>query len=249
MSLYNLLFGHNPNSDIILAILELKKSDIERFRNCGFTDDGIYIYTRTGGGNRESYPNEKLINSKYYISDEDEEYDCTYATYYFSIPDEIKEDIEKFKDFMNQGITAKFIKWICKTLEREETENDKYHRLWEQQRKLISYAKSINICESNGHTVIPLDDKTTEKLLEMMEEVDGDQLCYSVKPYKIKIEESVKRWEGIDKDKSDLESEMCRVKISFEDNWEVDEKVWERWKTKFSEKYPKAISKIEKELE
>lgn len=249
MSLYNLLFGQNPNSDIILAILKLKESDIERFRDCGFTKDGIYIYTRTGGGNRASYPNKKLVESKYYLNDCDDNCDCTYATYYFSIPEEIKEDVEKFKDFMNKGITGKFIRWICETIEREETEDDKYHRLWEQQRRLISYAKSINICESNGHTVIPLDDETTEKLLKLMEEADGQQLCYSVKPYKIKIEENVKRWEGIDKDRSDLESEMCRVKISFEDKWKIDQGIWKRWKLKFSDKYPKAIKTIEEGIE
>lgn len=32
MSFYNLLFGVNPHTDIILALIGLKKCDIERFR-------------------------------------------------------------------------------------------------------------------------------------------------------------------------------------------------------------------------
>lgn len=109
MSMYNLLFGRNPNTDVILAILGLKQNDVERFRDCGFLDDGIYIYTRTGGGNREDYPNEKLTGSPYYISDVDDDFDTTYATFYFKFPDEIKDDVEKFKNVRENGITGKLI--------------------------------------------------------------------------------------------------------------------------------------------
>ena len=250
MSLYSMLFGVDPNADVILAILGLKKSDIERFRDCGFTENGIMVYTRTGGWNRHDYPNEALINNLYYSYDEDDNFDSTYATYYFNIPEEIKEDVEKFKKVREYGITGKLIKWVLKTLERKETEQDKFYRLWEHQNKIVNCAKYLNICESNGHTVVPLDDETTEKLLKLMEEVNGKQLSYSVLPYKIKLDENALRW-SFDKDKPEKEKNMCRIKIEILDDngWQVDQELWNRWKLKYSEKYPKAIKEISEYVE
>lgn len=248
MSLYNLLFGVNSNSDVLLAILGLKKSDVERFRDCGFEDGGIFIYTRTGGGNREDYPNEGLTSSPYYLGDEDDEYDKTYATYHFKFPDEIKNDCQKFKDVRKHGITAKLINWVVKTLERPETENDKWSRLWNEQNNLVQNSKQTHIHESNGHTITPLNESSLERYLELMEEAGGKQLSYSVMPYKLIISENVPRW-NFDKNEPDLEKEMCRLKIDYGSKWEVDNDLWKRWKDKYQVKYPKSIKTIEESVE
>jgi hypothetical protein len=247
MSLYNLLFGKNPNTDIILAILELKESDVERYRDCGFEDDGIYIYTRTGGGNREDYPNEVLIGSQYYIEDEDDAFDCTYATYHFRIPDEIKEDVEKFKNLREEGITAKFIQWVSKTIERDETEEDKRFNLWKVQNKLVQQSKQTFIHESNGHTIVPLDDSSLEQYLKLMEQAGGKQLSYSVMPYKVNVLENVPRWYR--EDPEDINTEICRVRIEFPKNWIIDRPMWDRWQKKYGEKYPKSIDTIKETVD
>jgi hypothetical protein len=87
--MYNLLFGKNPETADILKVIGLAESDVERFRDCGVDQahNQIWVYTRTGGGNREDYPNEALTSSPHYLYDEDDDFDCTYATYYFSIPE------------------------------------------------------------------------------------------------------------------------------------------------------------------
>lgn len=102
MSFYNMLFGINPDYKKILSLLDLKEEDIERFRDCGLKDGRIYIYTRTGGDNRECFPNEILTSNPHYLYDENDDFDSTYATYYFSIPEDennMKEvglqDVEK----------------------------------------------------------------------------------------------------------------------------------------------------------
>lgn len=241
--MYNLLFGKNPNSEVVLAILGLRENDVQRFRDCGFDERGIFIYTRTGGGNREYYPNTKLTESPYYLSDSDDEYDSTYATYHFSVPEELKEDIEAFKDVRNKGISGKLIQHVLKTIEREKTPEDVRSDLWNEQNKLVQMAKSMNIFETNGHTVVPLDDLATQKLLDLMEKADGKQLSYSVMPYKLTVSENVPRWK-MDKNKSDLERDMCRVKIDIESPWMVDKDMLQRWQQKFGEKYPKAIKTI-----
>lgn len=246
MSLYNMLFGKNPNSDILLAILELKSSDIERFRDCGFEEGGIYVYTRTGGGNRDSYPNEKLTSSPYYLGDEDDEYDYTYATYHFKFPDPIKEDCEMFRDVRKNGISANFIQWVVKTLEREETEDDKWTRLWQLQSQLVQQSKQTFICEQNGHTIVPLNDSSLEKYLRLMEEADGKQLSYSVMPYAITVKENVPMW-SMDANKPD--SDMARVKVDFPSEWAIDLELWKHWKVKFESKYPKSIATIGRSIE
>jgi hypothetical protein len=87
MSLYNMLFGMNPEASDILGLIGINVGDVERFRDCFIADGQIQVYTRTGGGNREGYPNKVLTSNQYYIYDEDDTYDCTYATYYFKIPE------------------------------------------------------------------------------------------------------------------------------------------------------------------
>lgn len=116
MSMYNLLFGKNEDADKLLEILGLTKKDIGRFRDAYVTPDGqIAVYTRLGGGNRECLDPgddheseehwcyrpeiERLQNHDWYDRDEDDDYDCTYATFYFDVPEEIKE---KLKDMEAQ---------------------------------------------------------------------------------------------------------------------------------------------------
>ena len=87
MTMYNMLFGKNPDTKTILSTIGLDEGYIERFRDCWIEDNEICILTRTGGLNREDYPNTILTSNPYYICDEDDDFDCTYATYHFSIPD------------------------------------------------------------------------------------------------------------------------------------------------------------------
>ena len=94
MTMYNMLFGKNPDTKDILAIIGLEEGYIERFRDCWIDIDEICVFTRTGGGNREDFPNVILTSNPYYLYDEDDDFDSTYATYHFRIPrtKENKED-------------------------------------------------------------------------------------------------------------------------------------------------------------
>ena len=105
MSLYNTLFGGNQAAPILLRILGIEYSEIPRFRDC-FIDDGmIVIHTRTGGGNREYYdePNSEnregpwnttMYENPHFQRDEDDDFDRTYANFFFKFPDEYKDDLE-----------------------------------------------------------------------------------------------------------------------------------------------------------
>lgn len=114
-----MLHGVNPMSGILLRMLDLTIESVGRFRDSFLNSDGtsILIYTRNGGGNRESY--EEIIKAlqehPQYITDYDDDFDCTYATFEFNVPEkylELTKSIssgenpksigEKFKDTIEQ---------------------------------------------------------------------------------------------------------------------------------------------------
>lgn len=103
MSLYNALFGVSPFAKILVVLLGIDNNEypIGRFRDIyvKMDDDGKYIiilYTRNGGGNREEYQHifDTLKEHPCYIRDYDDDFDCTYASVEFSVPDGKLEIIE-----------------------------------------------------------------------------------------------------------------------------------------------------------
>ena len=251
MSFYNMLFGKNSYSTIVLAILGMKECDIERFRDCSIdiNEKQISIYTRTGGGNRDDYPNEILTSNKNYKYDEDDDFDSTYATYYFNIPEEIYQDVCNYLDAENKGISAKFLQWINKTLNRPETEDDKYAKAKKYQMdRIIALQSTMDVSDAfNGHTVIPLSDRGMQSMLAVIEDNDGEFVAYwNFLPYKFKILQNESRW-TFDKNKPDLEQDKVRIGIDI--IWEQDQENWDRWVKKFGKKYPKSIAKIQEQLD
>ena len=93
MSMYNMIFGMNPDSDKLLEILGKTQADFGRFRNVYMEDGYIVVHTRCGGGNREDYFPEWVEDHPWYSHDADDSFDCTYADIYFKIP-------ENHKDFL-----------------------------------------------------------------------------------------------------------------------------------------------------
>lgn len=89
MSLYNMLFGQNPDADKLLGLLGKTQADFGRYRDVFVQDGYIVVHTRNGGGNRESYEDvfEEMSEHPWYSHDEDDSFDCTYANIYFKVPE------------------------------------------------------------------------------------------------------------------------------------------------------------------
>jgi hypothetical protein len=89
MSMYNLIHGENKMASLLLGLLGLFRDDIPRYRDCFWNGERIGIYTRVGGGNRDDYEEgiAFLRAQPTYISDVDDDFDNTYATFYFRMPD------------------------------------------------------------------------------------------------------------------------------------------------------------------
>ena len=103
MSMYNMMNGFNPACVFIMPMLGRKQAEWPRFRDCWVTEEGnIAIYTRVGGGNRNcGYGEDQLYEDPNFLNTYDDEYDNTYATYEFKVPEKWKAD---FDLIMNNGI-------------------------------------------------------------------------------------------------------------------------------------------------
>lgn len=99
MSLYNALFGKNEDKDVLLGMIGLTESFFERFRDIHLIKQGtvIRVFTRLGGENREDYEDtwEDITDHELYITDYDDDFDCTYAYIEFNIPEKFKETAKK----------------------------------------------------------------------------------------------------------------------------------------------------------
>ena len=98
MSLYNMLNGFNQACVFIMPMLGRKQDEYPRFRDCFVTDDRkrIAIYTRVGGNNRNcGFGEEKLYDDPLFVKTYDDDFDSTYATYEFNVPQKWQEDFDK----------------------------------------------------------------------------------------------------------------------------------------------------------
>lgn len=108
MSLYNALFGQNADAPKFLAILNhVAPFDPPRFRDCYFDGEFIVVHTRTGGGNRECWcdegsehacfgaANDAMTTHPWYVRDVDDDFDSTYADWFFRPTPEIAATLTK----------------------------------------------------------------------------------------------------------------------------------------------------------
>lgn len=110
MSFYNMIHGFNPLAPMVLAMVGVSQERVPRFRDAYWNGEHLCVHTRTGGGNRDYYESEESCRSNYpeyfggkddpdgpwnedlralpgFVRDEDDDYDSTYATFYFDVPE------------------------------------------------------------------------------------------------------------------------------------------------------------------
>jgi len=101
MSLYNMINGVNPATFFFLPMLGKHPDEYPRFRDCFTNDESrpdldnhIHIYTRTGGGNREYYQdeNQAMQDMDHFVTDYDDEFDSTFASWVFRVPEKWADD-------------------------------------------------------------------------------------------------------------------------------------------------------------
>lgn len=120
MSLYNMINGVQPATFFILPMLGRHPDEYPRFRDCfvgkEHSDEEvdqfgvpkhkhgeemlISVYTRVGGGNRDDYESEieQLRNMPGYVEDFDDDFDSTFATFVFKVPEKFESDFKLVKE-------------------------------------------------------------------------------------------------------------------------------------------------------
>lgn len=93
MGLYNMVFGNDPRVGAVLLLLEKESAAFGRFRDAWIekTEAGelrLAVYTRNGGNNRGEYMPDWCAEHPLFISDKDDDFDNTYATIYFKMPED-----------------------------------------------------------------------------------------------------------------------------------------------------------------
>lgn len=241
MSLYNILFGMNSQSDLLLAVIGFRKVDVERFRDCHVQDDGktIAIYTRTGGGNRDGYPQVQLYRSPLFARTEDDDFDSTYATFYFNTPPEFVDDVRGLSDILANGLRKEFVQHIAKTLIREPTEADKATAAHDAEALELARTKHFN---ANGHTFVPLNDTAMEIALKLAEANNGElrSASWGILP----LTTTVKRDFRPSPNAKDAFQAEALVRVETDYDWKIDDAYWEYCLQRYAAKYPVTMQKI-----
>jgi len=106
MSLYNTMFGVNPYTPLLLGILGTDYRSVPRFRDAFVQNGEIVIYTRTGGGNRETYDapdcqapsNADLRKLPGFLRDYDDDFDSTFAYFHYAVPENHKKTVTEIAE-------------------------------------------------------------------------------------------------------------------------------------------------------
>lgn len=102
--MYNQLFGINPVAPLLLALLGLDPKELGRLRDAYISIiDGkcfVNVFTRNGGPNREAQDTaiQVLLAHPWYLTDFDDAFDGTYATFTFTVPDDKQQVLKMVYD-------------------------------------------------------------------------------------------------------------------------------------------------------
>ena len=113
MSLYNMIMGFNPACVFLMPMLGRKQEEYPRFRDCFLEGDKIAIYTRVGGGNRGcGYGEEELYKDPNFVDAYDDDFDNTYATYLFNVPNKWKADFDYIRNGNLDNVSDEYVEYV-----------------------------------------------------------------------------------------------------------------------------------------
>lgn len=247
MSFYNMLFGRNPQTALLLAVIGLRENDIERLRDVYAEPDGskITVYTRTGGGNREDYPNLLLRKAGGWTGSVDDEFDSTYCTDTFAIPVEWQADVAALSDVLTHGMRQEFAQHLSKTLRRDPTESDKNAAAYARE---VGALSSVRGYKANGHTFVPFDDNAMEKALELAEKNNGLLCsCLGILPLALTVKQNHRPYPNAPS--ANLSTHLVRAEIDVNPKWEIDGEYWQHCVARWSSEFPKSIAQIQQRID
>lgn len=112
--------GVNPAAFLVLPMLGKHASEYPRFRDCFLNEEKqIVVFTRVGGNNRNcGFGEEVLYKDPNFVKTYDDEFDSTYGYYVFNVPEEWKDDLDKF--LKGEKPSARYLDQMCKVYPKLE---------------------------------------------------------------------------------------------------------------------------------
>lgn len=88
----------------------------------------ISVYTRVGGGNRDEYEKEikELRSIPEYITDYDDDFDCTFATFVFKCPTKWEKDFDLVCEGELKKISKEYLKQLYKIYPKLKDKFDEF---------------------------------------------------------------------------------------------------------------------------
>lgn len=108
MSMYHMVLGTHPLAPLLVRLLGFTEPDelrqVPRLRDLYLYPDEIRVLTRTGGGNRADYEegNAYMETLPGYLRNWDDAYDCTYAWWAYSWPEEMREQLQEMLEVIQE---------------------------------------------------------------------------------------------------------------------------------------------------
>lgn len=238
-----MLFGRNSQTALLLAVIGLRENDVERLRDVFASEDGseIQVYTRTGGGNRDYYPQLVMREAKGWNGSQDDDYDSTYCTDTFSVNPKWHKDVAGLSDVFTHGLRKAFAAHLSKTLRREPTESDRAAAAYQEESERVRKTRHIM---ANGHTFVPLDDHAMRVALGLSEKNGGElRSCWGILPLSLTVTEWHIRWPNARDEKT--RNTVERATIDQMPHWKIDQRYWQHCLDVFSEEFPVSIAKID----
>ena len=115
MSLYNMMFGFNPACILLMPMLGRRENEYPRFRDCYLSDDKehIVIYTRVGGNNRDcGFGEDALYDDPNFYRTYDDDYDTTYASYEFNVPEKWRQDFDFIVNNEYEKVSDEYVDYV-----------------------------------------------------------------------------------------------------------------------------------------
>jgi len=134
MSLYNMINRVTPATFFVMPMLGKHPDKYPRFRDCFISDEEspqydnhIHIYTRTGGGNRDSYTeeNQTMRDMDGFVADFDDSFDSTFASWIFKIPEQWAADFDLFQANKMKDFSAEYRTEMCRVFPKLADKFDK----------------------------------------------------------------------------------------------------------------------------
>jgi len=138
MSLYNMVLGTDPMAAVLLTVLRFTPDQVPRFRDCWWDGEKIVLLTRTGGGNRAEYATENgfLRQHPNYRNDVDNDYDTTFAEFYFDMPENMRWVVPRLA-VQSKSMRERFEEALQKLNDPSKANDPQVRRITDQTKELL----------------------------------------------------------------------------------------------------------------